>query len=46
MSGAELSALISRAAMNAIRSVILHKQPTAKVRIEKEHIKQALENLI
>jgi SpoVK/Ycf46/Vps4 family AAA+-type ATPase len=50
MSGAELSALISSAAMNAIRSVITNievDQPQPeKVRIEKEHIEQALIGIV
>ncbi|KAI6189993.1 Peroxisome assembly factor 2 [Aphelenchoides bicaudatus] len=50
MSGAELSSLISNAAMHAIRSVItnieLGKTPSDKIRIEKEHIKQALESVL
>jgi SpoVK/Ycf46/Vps4 family AAA+-type ATPase len=44
MSGAELTALISNAAMHAIRSVILNadKQSIRDVRIEREHIQHAL----
>lgn len=50
MSGAELSALVSSAAMNAIRAVITNieigQSPPEKVRIEKEHIRQALDGLL
>lgn len=48
MSGAELSALISSSAMFAIRSVILNadkNELSSEVRIEKEHIQQALDSI-
>lgn len=47
MSGAELSALISAAAMNAIRAVILNAETkTNGICIERQHIELALQKTV